>query len=65
MRVARAQHLADHHEVASLILSNHKKKEAVEEPSREGDAERLRKLARLNNIKKNDEDKKTTILVSG
>ena len=69
MRVARAHHLADNREVASLLMSNKDRKEALEEtePTRESDAERLRKLARMNAVKTllhEDDEKTTTILVN-
>ena len=68
VRVARAHHLSDNREVASLLMTNQERKEALEEaePTRESDAERLRKLARMNAVKtilQEDNEKTTTILV--
>ncbi|KAK7093407.1 nephrocystin-4-like isoform X1 [Littorina saxatilis] len=67
VRVARAHHLMENREVATLLMTNKERKEALEEtePTRESDAERLRKLARMNAVKTllhEDDEKTTTIL---
>lgn len=66
--MARAQPLSDIGEVASLLLSNQKRKEAQEdtEPVRESDAERHRRLARMKALKaelNQEPETTTTILV--
>lgn len=72
--MARAKHLAENREVASLLFSEQRKLEGLtlsdeEMMPREGDAERQRKLARLQAVKaleQNEDDNKavTTIIVS-
>ncbi|CAL1543175.1 unnamed protein product [Lymnaea stagnalis] len=74
VRVARAKHLAENTEVASLLFSDQKKLEALtlndddELVPREGDAERQRKLARLQAVKAKEateEDNKNVTTIIG
>ncbi|XP_076451476.1 nephrocystin-4-like [Babylonia areolata] len=68
VRVARAQHLSDNRELASLLMTHQDRKEPLEEeeqPTRESDVERLRKLARMNAVKtllKEDTPQTSTIV---
>ncbi|KAL8622709.1 hypothetical protein ACOMHN_009343 [Nucella lapillus] len=55
VRVARAQHLTDNREVATLLVTQQERKEPLEEeeeqPMRGSDVDRLRKLARMSAVK--------------
>ncbi|XP_005100301.1 nephrocystin-4 isoform X2 [Aplysia californica] len=74
VRVARAKNLTENREVASLLFSEQKKLEALtlgdeeELKPREGDAERQRKLARLQAVKAKEmpeEDNKAVTTIMG
>ena len=65
--VGKASHLFDNREVASLLMMSRNRKNNIgeqEEPTRESDSERLRKLARLKDFRRNMKGENSkTILV--